>query len=466
MRRLYGRLEGGQGMFELSENCIGELVRAGLGYISKSKFYPTDERAADGIKLFSPMLMRFDVTLMPVSRTGCPVYFCTGILRSVNEQNDEREFLRPLPGGGQGYDPISASLSCLGELAERLSLCSFGTDDPRVFNRTDDLIDLDVSKLVGYSLLQIDDLGRDYSTFEKLIPGENIEWNSLTKRRIRTTNSEFSVSAQLPSLVALFGEPRPETGDVPRLASSIGCAVWTNMPGARQRAYLELVERDAIAQAWYNRLGISLLPKLVLAKFLPKKIFDFLTEGVRQWAVLTVATDLEAHVVMAFSYLEGGRWTAFGSSAGWDLSSTIDGAIRELLQNENSLQMMQSAYPENDSSAGSKTKIPSALRYARSNSILEDLPFADFQHVEEEVFKQGYSFEGLQAGLKASGLSVWEFDATRPDINVPCIKLFSPDLCTWEPRFGKTRLFDGVVKRGLRKSPGTEVEFAARPFPF
>lgn len=80
--------------------------------------------------------------------------------------------------------------------------------------------------------------------------------------------------------------------------------------------------------------------------------------------------------------------------------------------------------------------------------------------------RQIFPEEALLQACLDRGFDVWEFDATRPDLQIPCIKLFSPDLCTWEPRFGRKRLYQGVVDRGLRSAPASEAEFAARPFPF
>jgi ribosomal protein S12 methylthiotransferase accessory factor len=79
---------------------------------------------------------------------------------------------------------------------------------------------------------------------------------------------------------------------------------------------------------------------------------------------------------------------------------------------------------------------------------------------------KAFSYDGLLEALREKGITVWEFDATRPDLGVPCIKLFSPELCTWQPRFGKDRLFQGVVERGLRTEPEREEVFAGRSFPF
>jgi ribosomal protein S12 methylthiotransferase accessory factor len=300
------------------------------------------------------------------------------------------------------------------------------------------------------------------------LSGENsvssFSWNDLSNRRISLEDLIHRKPAQLPAFGALFHDKSLTTGGGVGVGTTIGCAVWPNLEGARERALLEPIERDAVAQSWYNRLGITRLSDEVLAENISVDLRNYLDGRQRNWWVSRIRTDLPAHVVVAFSSRRDGKMSAFGSSAGWDLSAAVMGAVCEMLQAENSLEMMQHAYPE-DSSADAGAW-PSALAYARTRSIIEDWPVAgpdpDLVRLSETV----YSYDLLLEGLRQKDMTIWEFNATRPDLNVPCIKLFSPDLCTWQPRFGKRRLFQGVVEQGARAAPADEAEFAVRPFPF
>ncbi|MEP3047388.1 MAG: YcaO-like family protein [Roseibium sp.] len=454
-------------MFGLSEGCIRDLSRAALVDTIAGEPHPAGEKAAEGLRLFSVLLKKFDVKLVPVSRPGCPVYFCTGILWKQASPSSCRGAQRQsFPGGGQGTNAIDAALGCLGELSERLSLCSMGEDDPRVSDFSSGLAGFDLRELLGFSVMQADKISQKKQTTEAIKTGTDAALNVPTKRQISITNRSSGVTVQIPSYLVLFDEFHLGSGVYSGSASSVGCAVWVDHVGARERAYLELVERDSVAQAWYNRLGIKLVRREDLSNFLPKKMIDHLDNSVRHWVVLSVATDLDAHVMIALSYNEGGKWTAFGSSAGWSAGDAINSAIEEMLQAENSLLMMDAAYPVSDTDAVSRSRVPSQLCYARSHSIIEDLRLTDIAHESKKELDKTYSYEGLLDIINEKRLRIWEFDATRPDIKVPCIKLLSPDLCTWEPRFGKARLFDGVVERGLRSHPASEAEFAARPFPF
>jgi ribosomal protein S12 methylthiotransferase accessory factor len=97
---------------------------------------------------------------------------------------------------------------------------------------------------------------------------------------------------------------------------------------------------------------------------------------------------------------------------------------------------------------------------------LNDLPLGKVQETVGGQLERRFSYDDLLQSCSERGIDIWEFDATRQDLGIPCVKLLSPHLCGWEPRFGKARLYQGVVDRGLRSSPAEEAEFAARPFPF
>ncbi len=425
------------------------------------------ELADDSFRLFLPVLRSFQVKLAPVDLDGCPVSFCTGIVTAAaGKPTPDQKSAQIFPAGGQGMSAVSAAASCLGEIAERLSLCSQGESDDRVFFSRNSQLEVGLSELAGLSKAQegclAGKLGLDY------LPGEDpaVNWKALSDRRVMLRSLTGEGDAQCTSLGVLFGEMELVSDRDISLASSSGCAVWRDMDGARQRALLELVERDAVAQGWYNRLGITGIGKAFLAEILPRNLLDFLADRRRVWSLHLVETDLAAWVVMALSYESGGRKCAFGSSAGWNFSSACEGALLELLQAEFSLELMERAHAVPTGNSGDRQTLPRQLVFAREQSIMDHIPLAAASDVDETSFNQIYSYEALLQGCKDRGLRIWEFNATRSDLNIPCVKLLSPDLCNWEPRFGKRRLFDGVVQRGLRSAPAFEAEFAARPFPF
>lgn len=445
-----------------NKDCPENGVSEGGSHMEQLK----DAFEPERFHLFAPVLKLFDVELVPLERPSCPVKFCTGIAKPKPGSGAAPPPHRRIAGGGQGHDSASAAVSCLGELAERLSLCSLGAQDPRVFEKQEAMPDLEVGNILGFSADQLRAMADTYPAIGEISGGIGSVWNELDHRRVQVVAKGKPAAAQIPANVALFDEPVARSGKLPKTASSIGCAVWPDFFGARKRAYQELLERDAVAQAWYNRLGITLLDKGAVRELIEEKIFHYLETCSRSWSVLAVDSEFDVHAMIAISCDEGGYWAAFGSAAGETASEAIEAALREMLQSENSLQMMKTAYSDQVQAGQAPRQVPMALQYAQQTSIVEDLALNELALAPEAALAKTYSFELLQDGLSERGITVWEFDATRPDFGIPCIKLFSPELCNWQPRFGKRRLYTGMVERGFRQAPATEAEFAARPFPF
>lgn len=452
---------------EFSSAVLADLSQ--LGLVSRKGETGKGETSVlePDLLLFSRLLSEYAPRLVPVSRPGCPVYFCTGLLKSQDAANLKVGRGHPaIPAGGQGGTWAGAALGCLGELSERLSLYSFGRADSRVVEVDQKQPQVDFASLLGLSENQANIASRDLGTQVQGSNERTSDRSSLSDRRIQLRNLQTGEMAQCLSLGVLFQEIDGPTGRRLPFASSVGCAVWHDREGARRRALLELVERDAVAQAWYNRLGITFLPKGLLHEILPPELTHYLNDQPRAWGLYHVDTDLAVQVVMAVSHDGHGRGCVFGSSAGWDIAQASVSALQEMLQSENALTLMNKAYPVTGTAEEAPKQPPRQLAYARERVIFDDLPLKEATALSESAALRAFSFEALLQSCFDHGIDLWEFDATRQDLGIPCMKLMSAALCTWEPRFGKRRLFHGVVERGLRQTPATEPEFAARPFPF
>ncbi len=450
-----------------ADDVLADLSRLGLISVEPGVEGDRVRLLEPDLRLFLKLLSSFSPRLVPMTRPGCPVHFCTGLLKS--SEPDAKEVPAagaPIPAGGQGDIVSIAAISCIGELSERLTLCSIGISDNRIFNYDKKQPQVDFGRLLGLSEAQASvALGRLRLGWD-LSRVNSSDWSSLSDRRVRLRNLQTHEEAQCLSLGILFNEADDVTGLRLPFASSVGCAVWHDLEGARARALLELVERDAVAQAWYNRLGITSLPEGYVREMLPPDLVQYLDDQPREWELLHVDTDLPVQVVICVSHDGYGRGSAFGSSAGWDTAQACTSAIQEMLQSENALSLMDKSYPASHGAKEALRSLPRQLAYARERVIFEDLPLQGAVATRLEVLEKTSTFESLLQGCFDREISLWEFDATRQDLAIPCIKLLSPELCSWEPRFGKKRLFDGVVERGLRDIPASEAEFSARPFPF
>ncbi len=323
-----------------------------------------------------------------------------------------------------------------------------------------------MTEVLGYSARQLKVIARQVGLREDGVGPDVPDLEQFSARAVNVRRLGDGVPASYPSAGVLFGEFELVTGRPGGFASTVGSAVWRDRDGARQRALLELVERDGVAQAWYNRLGITRIEKGIVSSLLPEQMVAHLDESRRFWGLYAVATDLEVHIALAVSCEVDGRRTAFGSAAGWDFASACKSAVTEMLQSKNALDLMERAYGGQDAGTGQPQKLPKHLSYARDKSVFADfLLKADGAGAPPDPATV-FTYNDLLDSCASKGIDIWEFDATRSDLGIPCVKLISPGLCSWEPRFGKDRLYQGVVERGLCDHPAAESEFETRPFPF
>lgn len=417
----------------------------------------------DTFDLFAGLIDRVRPNLRGFSVGDGVVRMCTALFdaETPNIHGLDLQKVR-MVSGGQGLTKAQAALSCLGEMAERLSLLSSGIGDPRVYPVRKGMPDLSVAAILGYSDRQQSEIGATVGASTGSASDALIDWNGVSDRRVEVTNLLDGSVAQIPAMGALFGEARVSGLAMSTLASTLGAAVWGQFAEAERRAVLELIERDAFAQAWYNRLGITLLPETVLPTILPKKIHNLLVRRPRVTRLFDVATDLNAHVLAAISHDENGFQATLGVAAGLETSSVALSAVTEMLQNEISLSLAERAAKSTDGGG----EPSAAVVYARKTCILDDLGLDNVAVADRARLSIRFSYEQLLDGCRDRDIDLWRFDATHPAVGIPCVKVMSSALCDWQPRFGKVRLFDGVVSCGLRARPATEDEFAARPFPF
>src|SRR5271170_3506636 len=117
-------------------------------------------------------------------------------------------------------------------------------------------------------------------------------------------------------------------------ADSNGCAAGNTLEEAIVQGFLELVERDAYAIWWYNRLQ---RPQLDLSQFDDSYVRDLrrqLAESGRKLWVLDVTSDLGVPTFVAVTHwMQNGRENIeFGSGAHFDTKIALLRALTELNQ--------------------------------------------------------------------------------------------------------------------------------------
>ena len=138
----------------------------------------------------------------------------------------------------------------------------------------------------------------------------------------------FQISADEPSVFLLPG------AQLLSAPNSNGCAAGNTLEEAIVQGFLELVERDAYAIWWYNRLP---RPEVDLGQFDDSYIRDLRKQlaqtGRRLW-VLDITSDLGIPTFIAITHwMQDGRENIeFGSGAHFDARIALMRALTELNQ--------------------------------------------------------------------------------------------------------------------------------------
>ncbi|MBV8924016.1 MAG: TOMM precursor leader peptide-binding protein [Bradyrhizobium sp.] len=236
---------------------------------------------------------------------------------------------------------------------------------------------------------------------------------------------------------------------------SNGCAAGNSREEAIVQGFLELVERDAYAIWWYNRLRRS---EVDLGEFDDAYIRDiksqFADHGRKIW-VLDITSDLGVPTYVAIMHWinDGKENIEFGSGSHFDRRIALLRSLTELSQflsiGEGGLRGDRSTldgvtplrlenYPFLQPAADSVAAPPLGI----------DVPL---DSVKEQV-------EACVEVARRAGYDFLVLDQTRPDVGVPVVRVIVPGLRHFYKRFGPGRLYDVPVTMGLLDRPRREDE--------
>jgi ribosomal protein S12 methylthiotransferase accessory factor len=279
-----------------------------------------------------------------------------------------------------------------------------------------------------------------------------LEWApvwSLTQKRFR----------YLPAGFCYYSYPSPPEQFF-CLPESNGSASGNTIEEAILQGFMELVERDAVAVWWYNRLA---RPAVDLASFDDPFINDLKAHycglGRDLW-VLDLTHDLGVPAFIAISRRidRGPEDIIFAPAAHFDARLAVVRALTELNQ------MLPGVETSKPDGTGYGYDDPEAIHWWRT-ATLDNQPYlapssaaprrrADYAKHEavdlrEDVFR-------CQAIVEDLGLEMMVLDQTRPDIGMPVVKVIVPGLRHFWARFGAGRLYDVPVKLGWLSEPTPE----------
>jgi bacteriocin biosynthesis cyclodehydratase domain-containing protein len=249
------------------------------------------------------------------------------------------------------------------------------------------------------------------------------------------------------------------------LADSNGCAAGNTLEEAIVQGFLELVERDAYAIWWYNRLQRAQVDLDQVDDTYVRDLRQQLADiGRRVW-VLDVTSDLgiPTFVSVAHWLEDGQEFIDFGSGAHFDARIALMRSLTELNQFL-SIGLMGARNQNPATDAAHDGAPPFRLQehaYLTPSGTLELEPDL---HPDLDLgtnFRQLDTREQVTACVdvaRRAGLDFLVLDQTRPDIGAPVVRVIVPGLRHFYRRFAPGRLYDVPVKLGLRKKPISENE--------
>ncbi|KJC37726.1 TOMM precursor leader peptide-binding protein [Bradyrhizobium sp. LTSP857] len=239
---------------------------------------------------------------------------------------------------------------------------------------------------------------------------------------------------------------------------SNGCAAGNTRDEAIVQGFLELIERDAYAIWWYNRVQRAAIDLEQFDDFYVRDLQTQFAEAGRKLWVLDVTSDLGIPTYVAIMHWmqNGHENIEFGSGAHFDRRIALLRALTELTQFM-SVGMMGGASGEKPSLDG-----VTPLR-------LEDYPFlipsdrpvvppAPSLKLHDNTRDQVIACVEIAA---RAGYDFLVLDQTRPDVEVPVVRVLVPGLRHFYRRYAPGRLYDVPVKLGLLDRPRLESELTS-----
>lgn len=380
----------------------------------------------------------------------------TGSVRGRGRLEDVLHDLKLQPSG-RGSTPHEAAAGAIGEAVERYSGVWQG-DEPRTRTTLNVLRSrgMHPNEVLCFSDTQFRDrkrLNRDAPLSTRIPaafdPSVRIDWTPV--RSLLNDRERW-----LPSSLLYYGHP-DSTSPAFCYADSNGCAAGTTPATALRSALLELIERDAVAVWWYNRLRRPRVDIAAAHDPWCDAIVDSLRSlGRAVWA-LDLTSDLEVATFAVVSRRLAGPRQAILLGFGADPDPRV--ALRRACGEMGQMFAATVDFENADASLpadmrewlarGSLSRHPYLVPLSSQSRRLDESSTAAHsepkaQHILELLERRGYE--------------VFALDQTRPDIGVPVVRAIVPGLRHFWPRFGPGRLFDVPAQLGWLRRTRSEAQ--------
>ena len=294
----------------------------------------------------------------------------------------------------------------------------------------------------------------------RLDPEAEIDWTpvwSLTSERHR----------HLPTSM-LYSMAAEQRGPGGLIADSNGCAAGNTLEEAILQGFYELVERDAFAIWWYNRLQ---MPAVDLSSFDDAYLAsapDHYAGYERDLWMLDVTSDVAIPTFVALSRRPDAPTEDIIYGAGAHADPRI-AALRAICELNQCLTWL----PRPGARDGRPTiDDPMALWWWRTARLADcswlapaaDKPLRRASHCPTtESTDTRADVDHCRALVEAKGMELLVLDQTRPDIGMPVVRVIVPGMRHFWARFAPGRLYEVPLGMGLREYPVAEADLNPAP---
>ncbi|MDE0309561.1 MAG: TOMM precursor leader peptide-binding protein [Acidiferrobacterales bacterium] len=373
---------------------------------------------------------------------------------------------------GKGSTKEQSEASALCEAIERYS-CAYHGDEIRCRKSLSELTDSEEMSAIHPNEVQLfsddqidhaDEINARNHPYN-IIPDRFddqlvIDWSpiwSLTRKRHR----------YLPTCVMY--SMLPEQRELTNLAAdSNGCAAGNTLEEAIFQGFLELVERDAFAIWWYNRLR---MPEVSLDSFHNEYLSqakDYYECRNRNLWVLDVTNDIGIPVFVAISQRTDKESEDIIYAAGAHTDPQV-AALRAVCELNQFLNLVE---PQGPCASGYRVDDPMSLwwfknakiatqSYLAPSSELPSRTRCDYRTPDTEDLLD--DLEYCRSIIESKGMEFLVLDNTRPDIGMPVVRVVVPGLRHFWERFAPGRLYDVPVDMAWRDSPLEESQLNPIP---
>jgi bacteriocin biosynthesis cyclodehydratase domain-containing protein len=374
---------------------------------------------------------------------------------------------------GKGMSETQAKVSALCEAIERYSgeLTGGELRLTRVFKDWSENEAIHPNDIMHYSAQQYaerdiwNSKGSRFNRVPELLPENTpIDWTPLWS----LTHSRH---IYLPTQLMYYRAPASENDQT---SYSMGCsngnASGNTLEEAILQGFFELVERDAVALWWYNRLS---KPGVAVETFGEPYLLElaehYHDHYQRETWALDLTTDLGIPVFVAVSKLIEGKQDQLLFGLGCHLDARI--ALQRAFAEMN--QMLGMAHSGN----GGELSLEDGetLEWLR-NATVDNQPYMlankgqpltrlnDYPLQHSGDFLQDINH--CRSIIEGLGMEMLVLDQTRADVGMPVVKVVVPGLRHFWARFAPGRLYDVPVTMGWLDKPLLEAELNSIPIFF